>query len=195
MPCWSHRSEMGERSRRWSRKMATISGAEKRVRVILGMGGPPLEFVAYSSRPFVPFQLRQNTRKRGGSTHLSHTRRECLPLHEEPAVRASHFSSPRAPGGIAYLSVRLGVPLVGYHRDDVGATRDPHVMDDRARPAGDSRDRDDCSPDRPERNGVLRIRRSATPEPDHRVLYEALGVPMEIIRPVKTWGRTELNSD
>src|SRR5208337_640026 len=64
-------------------------------------------------------------RKRGGSTHLSHTRRECLPLYEEPAVRASHFSSPRAPGGIAYLSVRLGVPLVGCHRDDVGATRDP----------------------------------------------------------------------
>jgi len=42
--------------------MATISGAEKRVRVFLGMGGPPLEFVAYSSRPFVPFQLRQNNR-------------------------------------------------------------------------------------------------------------------------------------
>jgi transposase len=36
-------------------------------------------------------------------------------------------------------------------------------------------------------SGVLRIRRSTTPEPDHRVLYEALGVPMEIIRPVKTW--------
>jgi len=46
-----------------------------------------------------------------------------------------------------------------------------------------------------DQNGVLRIRRSATPEPDHRVLYEALGVPMEIIRPVKTWKRNELNSD
>ena len=46
-----------------------------------------------------------------------------------------------------------------------------------------------------DQNGVLHIRRSVTPEPDHRVLYEALGVPMEIIRPVKTWGRTELNSD
>jgi transposase len=46
-----------------------------------------------------------------------------------------------------------------------------------------------------DQNGVLRIRRSATPEPDHRVLYEALGVPMEIIRPVKTWERTAPNSD
>jgi transposase len=46
-----------------------------------------------------------------------------------------------------------------------------------------------------DQNGVLRIRRSATPEPDHRVLYEALGVPMEIIRPVKTWARTAPNSD
>ncbi len=40
-----------------------------------------------------------------------------------------------------------------------------------------------------DQDGILRIRRSATPEPDHRVLYEALGVPMEIMRPVKTWGR------
>jgi hypothetical protein len=43
--------------------------------------------------------------------------------------------------------------------------------------------------------GVLRIRRGATPEPDHRVLYEALGVPTEIIRPVKTWERSQPNSD
>jgi transposase len=46
-----------------------------------------------------------------------------------------------------------------------------------------------------DQNGVLRIRRSATPEPDHRVLYEALGVPIEIIRPVKTWERKSPNSD
>ena len=43
-------------------------------------------------------------------------------------------------------------------------------------------------------NGVLRIRRSPTPEPDHRVLYEALGVPIEIIRPVKTWERNQPNT-
>ena len=46
-----------------------------------------------------------------------------------------------------------------------------------------------------DQNGVLRIRRSATPEPDHRVLYEALGVSTEIIRPVKTWERNQPNSD
>jgi len=46
-----------------------------------------------------------------------------------------------------------------------------------------------------DQNGVLRIRRSATPEPDHKVLYEALGVPTEIIRPVKTWERSQPNSD
>jgi anthranilate/para-aminobenzoate synthase component II len=46
-----------------------------------------------------------------------------------------------------------------------------------------------------DQNGVLRIRRSATPEPDHRVLYEALGVPTEIIRPAKTWERNQPNSD
>ena len=46
-----------------------------------------------------------------------------------------------------------------------------------------------------ERNGVLRIRRGTTPEPDHRVLYEALGVSTEIMRPVKTWERGRPNSD
>ena len=46
-----------------------------------------------------------------------------------------------------------------------------------------------------DQNGVLRIRRSATPEPDHKVLYETLGVPSEIIRPVKTWERKPPNSD
>ena len=46
-----------------------------------------------------------------------------------------------------------------------------------------------------DQNGVLRIRRSATPEPDHRILYEALGVSTEIIRPVKTWERSQPNSD
>ena len=29
-------------------------------RVFLGMGGSPLELVAYSSRPLAPFQLKQN---------------------------------------------------------------------------------------------------------------------------------------
>jgi len=43
-----------------------------------------------------------------------------------------------------------------------------------------------------DQNGILRIRCSATPEPDHRVLYEALGVPIEIIRPVRTWERNDL---
>jgi transposase len=46
-----------------------------------------------------------------------------------------------------------------------------------------------------DQNGVLRIRRCATPEPEHKVLYEALGVPIQIIRPVKVWERTPPDSD
>ncbi|MBV8462253.1 MAG: IS1634 family transposase [Acidimicrobiales bacterium] len=46
-----------------------------------------------------------------------------------------------------------------------------------------------------DRDGELRIRRGATPEADHKVLYEALGVPMEIMRPVKTWEGRPPNSD
>src|SRR5271157_1926206 len=60
MPCWSHRSDTGVCSRRWSRSMATFSGALKRFRVFLDMGKPPLEIVAYSSALFFPFRLRQN---------------------------------------------------------------------------------------------------------------------------------------
>src|SRR5262249_42033348 len=61
MPCWSHRSEMGVCSRRWSRRMATFSWAVNRLRVFLAMGEPPLEIVAYSSGLFFPFRLKQNT--------------------------------------------------------------------------------------------------------------------------------------
>src|SRR3954469_138940 len=41
--------------------MATFSWDVKRLRVFLDMGKPPLESVAYSSRRFVPFQLKQNS--------------------------------------------------------------------------------------------------------------------------------------
>src|SRR3954449_9358262 len=61
MSYWSHRSETGVRSRRWSRRMAAFSWALGRFRVFLGMGEPPLEIVAYSSDPFFPFRLKQNT--------------------------------------------------------------------------------------------------------------------------------------
>ena len=40
-----------------------------------------------------------------------------------------------------------------------------------------------------DQDGVPRIRQSATLEQNHRVLYEALGVPSEIIRPLKIWER------
>src|SRR4030081_505529 len=63
MSYWSHRSETGVRSRRWSRRMAAFSWALGRFRVFLGMGEPPLEIVAYSSGPFFPFRLKQNNRR------------------------------------------------------------------------------------------------------------------------------------
>jgi transposase len=46
-----------------------------------------------------------------------------------------------------------------------------------------------------DQEGILRIRRSGTPEPNVRVLYEALGIPIEIIRPLKTWARPRKHSD
>jgi len=36
---------------------------------------------------------------------------------------------------------------------------------------------------------VLRIRKATTPEPLHREIYTTLGIPMEVIKPVKTWRR------
>ena len=35
---------------------------------------------------------------------------------------------------------------------------------------------------------VLRIRKGMTPDPEHLELYRLLGVPPEIMRPIKTWG-------
>ena len=34
---------------------------------------------------------------------------------------------------------------------------------------------------------VLRIRKGSTPEPQHREIYEVLGIPDEVMKPVKTW--------
>lgn len=36
---------------------------------------------------------------------------------------------------------------------------------------------------------VLRIRKATVPEPPHRKIYATLGIPMEVINPVKTWHR------
>ena len=38
-----------------------------------------------------------------------------------------------------------------------------------------------------DRGAVLRIRRCSTPEPAHRKLYELLGVPLEVMRPLRSW--------
>ena len=36
---------------------------------------------------------------------------------------------------------------------------------------------------------VLRIRKATVPEPSHREIYSTLGIPMEVMPPVKTWHR------
>jgi transposase len=38
-----------------------------------------------------------------------------------------------------------------------------------------------------DRGAVLRIRRGSTPEPEHRQLYKLLGVPLEVMRPQRSW--------
>mgnify|MGYP005831662387 FL=1 len=35
--------------------------------------------------------------------------------------------------------------------------------------------------------GVLRIPTGTTPEPEHRQIHETLEVPMEVMRPVRSW--------
>ena len=40
----------------------------------------------------------------------------------------------------------------------------------------------------PTREGrVLKIRKGSIPEPIHKEIYSTLGIPVEIMRPVKTW--------
>ncbi|HSE45560.1 MAG TPA: IS1634 family transposase [Gemmatimonadales bacterium] len=38
---------------------------------------------------------------------------------------------------------------------------------------------------------LLKIRRATTPEPQHRLIYRVLGIPEEVMAPVKTWLTTE----
>jgi len=38
---------------------------------------------------------------------------------------------------------------------------------------------------------LLKIRRATTPEPQHRLIYQVLGIPEEVMAPVKTWLTTE----
>jgi hypothetical protein len=38
-----------------------------------------------------------------------------------------------------------------------------------------------------DRGPMLRIRRGSTPEPQHRELYNLLGLPLEVMRPQRTW--------
>jgi transposase len=38
---------------------------------------------------------------------------------------------------------------------------------------------------------LLKIRRATTPEPQHRLIYKVLGIPEEVMTPVKTWLTTE----
>ena len=48
----------------------------------------------------------------------------------------------------------------------------------------------------PTRNGmVLKIRKGSTPEPEHREIYRVLGIPSEVMRPVKTWHQEAAHSD
>ena len=42
-----------------------------------------------------------------------------------------------------------------------------------------------------DRDAVLRIRRGSTPEPEHRQLYELLSVPLEVMRPQRSWVEPE----
>jgi len=47
----------------------------------------------------------------------------------------------------------------------------------------------------PTSNGmVLKIRKGGTPEPEQKKIYEVLGIPSQVIKPIKTWERVE-NSD
>ena len=37
---------------------------------------------------------------------------------------------------------------------------------------------------------ILKIRKATTPEPGHREIYATLQIPLEVMKPVKTWHQT-----
>ena len=42
---------------------------------------------------------------------------------------------------------------------------------------------------------LLKIRKATTPEPQHRQIYRVLGVPEEVMTPIKTWLPTQCEED
>ena len=42
---------------------------------------------------------------------------------------------------------------------------------------------------------LLKIRKATTPEPQHRQIYRVLGVPEEVMTPIKTWLPTRCEED
>ena len=42
---------------------------------------------------------------------------------------------------------------------------------------------------------VLKIRKGGSPEPVHREIYETLRIPLEVMKPIKTWHEAEQDSD
>jgi transposase len=42
---------------------------------------------------------------------------------------------------------------------------------------------------------VLKIRKAGSPEPVHREIYETLRIPLEVIKPIKTWHEAKQHSD
>jgi len=42
---------------------------------------------------------------------------------------------------------------------------------------------------------LLKIRRATTPEPQHRLIYQVLGIPEEVMAPVKTWLTAEVTAE
>ncbi|HXK30261.1 MAG TPA: transposase, partial [Candidatus Binatia bacterium] len=42
---------------------------------------------------------------------------------------------------------------------------------------------------------VLKIRKGGSPEPVHREIYETLRIPLEVMKPVKTWHEATQHSD
>jgi hypothetical protein len=42
---------------------------------------------------------------------------------------------------------------------------------------------------------VLKIRKATTPEPVHRDIYATLRIPIEVMKPVKTWHTPDHSDD
>src|SRR5437588_5779180 len=128
--------------------------------------------------------------ERGGNLahlHSAHPGGGCLLRPQEPTDGAADFSSSAGSHPDPHFPLRAGLPSPGGHRAPLLAGRRAHLLGDHSRstpnPSGDYH----CSARRSPGPRTDHPQSHYPSELEHRQIYATLGIPAEVMQPVKAW--------